>query len=231
MKTTIAVLATLCSLSLGASPILGSGTWTPFGVNPNNNASPFWDNVSADGSNCNVGYFLAGGFGPCANRKNGTPAAGLQLGAANLEYYSAANALTPFTLDAGEYTFRLDGRIAGSNTFAIGYRMSGVDTTFFTQADTAGDTFTIQAIAPFSLFIKDGSNLFRTSDVIAPGAMAARNTADGRLFFGFEDRRGGDRDYNDVLISTSFAPVPEPGTYALTGLALAAAALARLRRK
>ncbi len=227
MKTLL--LALVFGLSMTASPILGSGSWTAFGSNPTNNNSPFWDRASADGANCNIGYFLAGGFGPCGSRKNGTPAAGLQLGAATLEYYSLVDAMTPFTLAAGRYSFALEGRIAGSNTFAVGYRTGTSDLTLFTQADLTGNQISFLSANPFSLYIVDGSNLYRSTDAALPGVMAARDTATGRLYFGFEDRRNGDRDYNDVILSAT-VETPEPATFALVGLVLVVAGIFRRRR-
>jgi hypothetical protein len=221
----LALALALAILPAAATPIVGAGSFTAFGSNPNNNGSPFWDNRSSDGVNCNAGFFLAGSFGGCGSLKNGTPSSGLNLGAANLEYYSASNLLTPFTLAAGTYTFRLEGRIAGSNTFQIGYNAGSGNVNFFSNLNSVGSTFTLESADPLHLFIRDGSNFFSSTDAMAPGAAAFRNVNTGVYYFGFEDRLGGDRDYNDVLISATYrAPssIPEPSTLALVGIAVAA---------
>ena len=223
MHKLVLLLSVAVSPLVIATPILGPGAWSSFGANPNNDHAPFWDRPSADGVRCNVGFFLAGNFGPCNNRKNGTPAAGLQLGASDLEFYSLGGLLAPFQLAAGSYTFRLEGRIAGSNTFVIGYRTFGLDTPIFTQANQVGNTFQLTSTTDFSLYIRDGSHLFRSTNTLWPGVMAARQTSTGRLYFGFEDRPHGDRDYNDVVISA--VATPEPATFALIGLALIFAGL------
>ena len=119
------LIASLMALAVApalvvASPIIGGGTWASWPAVNNDNV-PFWDRVSSDGAACNIGYFLAGGFSPCSNLKNGTPASGLGIGGENLEFYSNNNAITGFYLAPGEWTFTLEGRIAGSPTFQVGY--------------------------------------------------------------------------------------------------------------
>jgi hypothetical protein len=223
------VLAAAAAM-LSASPVIGPSAWSSWAT-VNNDGVPFWDRVSADGRACNVGYFLAGGFGPCSNLQNGTPSTGLNLGGSNLEYYSDNGAITPFLLAAGEWTFTLEGRIAGSNTFTVGYyyplSTPSVLYPLFTQSNTRGDTATVQATDVIALYLLDGSNFFRSDDDPL-GVAAFRNTQIGNTFyFGFEDRPRGDRDMNDVVLSAHYAP--EPGTYVLIGAGLLGLGLLRRR--
>jgi len=70
-------------------------------------------------------------------------------------------------------------------------------------------------------------------------AAAARTIADlggSILFVGFEDRIGGDYDYNDLIfafsnLSTPVATVAEPATLAVMGAGLLGLGLARRRRR
>lgn len=225
------IIAALAAAMAAASPVLGTGTWNSWPT-VNNNGIPFWDQNSADGNACNVGYFLAGGFGPCSNLKNGTPPGGLNLGGGNLEYLSNNDAITPFLLQAGEWTFTLEGRIAGSNTFVVGYfdPTSATPTLYplFNQTNTVGNSLTINFGSPVALYINDGS-YWLYSNQTTLGVAAFHYMPGGNLFyFGFEDRpSGSDWDFNDVVISGRY--VPEPGTYALIGAGLLAIGILRRR--
>lgn len=228
--TRLLMLVALAAAVAAASPVLGTGTWSGWPTVDNNNI-PFWDRTSADGNACNVGFFLAGGFGPCSNVKNGTPAGGLNLGGMNLEYYSASDAITPFLLQAGEWTFTLEGRIAGSNTFEVGYFIPTSSTpTFyplFNQSNTAGDGKTISVGSPIALYINDGSYWLYSNQSTLGVAAFHYLPGGNQFYFGFEDRPSGDWDFNDVVISGKY--VPEPGTYALIGAGLLAIGILRRR--
>jgi hypothetical protein len=229
------VLAAAAAM-LSASPVIGPGAWSSWPT-VNNDGVPFWDRASYDGGACNVGYFLAGGFGPCSNLKNGTPSSGLNLGGSNLEYYSDNGAITPFLLAAGEWTFTLEGRIAGSKTFEVGYYYYYATTPafirLFNEYDSVGKTVTIRATGPIALYLYDDTppEYFFSSyhyDDNPLGVAAFRNTQIANTFyFGFEDRPQGDWDMNDVVLSAHY--VPEPGTYALIGAGLLGLGLLRRR--
>lgn len=227
----MAILAVAACTVLG-SPIIGPGTWSGW-PNVNNDNVPFWDRTSSDGASCNAGFFLAGGFAGCGNLKIGTPGTGLNLGGSNLEYYSDNDAITPFLLAPGQWTFRLEGRIAGSPTFEVGYYypLSATPTLYplFDQTKWVGDTVTILASDVIALYLSDSSSgdFFRSDD--SPlGVAAFRNTQlMNQFYFGFEDRINGDWDMNDVVLSAHY--VPEPGTYALIGAGLLGLGLLRRR--
>jgi hypothetical protein len=227
----LAVLGAALATAVAASPVIGTGSWSSWPV-VNNDNIPFWDRTSFDGDYCNVGFFLAGGFGPCSNLKNGTPSGGLSLGGNNLEYFSSSNNITSFLLAAGEWTFTLEGRIAGSNTFQVGYFIPSsplpVFYALFNQGNQVGASATVKNGAPLALYLNDGS-YWLYSNQSTLGVAAFRYKPAGNLFyFGFEDRPGGDLDYNDVVLSGRY--VPEPATtYALIGAGLLALGVLRRR--
>lgn len=227
----MAILAVAAGAVLG-SPVIGPGTWGGWPAVNNDNV-PFWDRTSYDGASCNVGFFLAGGFAGCGGLQIGTPSTGLNLGGSNLEYYSDDNAITPFLLAPGQWTFRLEGRIAGSPTFEVGYYypLSATPTLhpLFDQTKWVGDTVTILATDVIALYLSDSSSGdFFSSDTSPLGVAAFRHTQMPRQFyFGFEDRIGGDWDMNDVVLSAQY--VPEPGTYVLIGAGLLGLGLLRRR--
>lgn len=234
MPRHLACIFICAGVSISASPIQGTGTFSSFGSNPNRNNTPFWDTTSSDGANCNVGYFLAGGMSGCGNRKIGTPAAGLNLGAANLEYYSNGGSAAAFTLGSGLWQFRLEGVIAGSNDHVFGYRKvrGGSDVKIFDQkTNVVGNTFSVNLTESVALFMKSDGYVFRSNDATGMKAAAFR-MSNGRYYFGFEDRPSGDSDYNDMIMSAQYYGVPEPSTWAMMGLAtLTGGFLARQRRK
>ena len=223
--------------ALSAAPINGAGTFTPFGSNPNQNGSPFWDYTSADGSGCGVGYVLTAGasINGCANKQNGINS-GLSLDPLDLEYYSERGLATAFTMSAGKYLFTLHGGQYGARYNVVGYQYLGDEGYYpmFDTFDTVGDTFLLDADREFRLWIKSDYNsdsLFHSDDSDGLRAAAFRNTSNGLYYFGFEDRPRGDKDYNDTVLSANYiSDVPEPATFAIMGVGLIAVALAGRRR-
>lgn len=233
----IVLVALVFCAALSAAPILGGGSFEPFGSNPNQNGFPFWDNLSADGGGCGAGYILTqtASIGSCANKRMGTNT-GLGLDAGDLEYYSAAGNSVAFTLAAGAYEFTLDAGLYGARLNEIGYTYlnGGGDHLIFSTANTVGDSFNLTATGEFALWIKSDGNLsfvYLSNDASAPRAAAFRDTSSGVYFFGFEDRAQGDRDYNDMFISANYTQTPEPATFALMGLGLIAIALVGRRKR
>lgn len=238
----VAVAAIVFGAALWATPVIGSGTYQPFGANPTENNTPFWDTASHDGSGCGVGYVLTqtASINNCGNKRMGT-ASGLGLDANDLEYYSLLDNLVAFTLAAGQYEFKLHAGLYGARLNQVGYRYlsGGGDQLMFDSFDTVGETFVLNAASEFALWIMSDNNAafrFQSNDASGLRAAAFRDTKTDLHYFGFEDRPNGDRDYNDMVISASYLapaenPVPEPATFALIGLGLIAVSLIGKRRK
>lgn len=223
LLTTLFTLGGLMALSAGAAIINGSGAFTG-PTSPNRDNTPFWDRNSSDGTNCNVGLFLVGGFGPCGSARagsNGAAGAGLNLGSANIESYAGPGGVqTAFNLSAGSYLFTYRGSFTAAAPTQVGYYLlsGGPDVPMFTGASVVGNTFSLTAPGAFGLYYLVGGNTYRSNGETALGVAAFRNTNGTNFYFGFEDSPTGDRDFNDSILSV--AASPEPGGYLLLGSAL-----------
>jgi len=237
--------ACLFGAALWSSPLIGGGSFDPFGSNPTQNNTPFWDTTSHDGNGCGVGYILTrtASINNCGNKRMGT-STGLGLDPDNLEYYSLLDNVVGFTLAAGQYEFTLHAGLYGAALNQVGYRYlnGGGDHLMFDTFDHVGDTFVFNATSEFALYLLSDNNAafrFQSNDASGHRAAAFHDTSTDLYYFGFEDRPVGDRDYNDMVISASYlapsdppdTPTPEPATFALIGVGLIAVSFIGRRRK
>lgn len=140
-----ALLSLLAGLTLvvpaSAQVISGGGSWSSIG-SATNDGGQFWDRQSADGENCNLGYYVTTGWGTCSNVRNGT--AGNQgIFSGGGLYYNNSGAATNFLFTGSRhYTINVLGGIGNIYTAdpteelsEIGYyTVSGGTYTYYSQA-------------------------------------------------------------------------------------------------
>jgi len=222
---------------------------------PDNNGAEFWDNVSTDGDMCNVGYVVTGVAGtaknPCNNQRplNWLPYTGVPMAA----FYSSPM----FVISGGTLTINVASDIAGQDRewgfwTAVGGNLANKS---FTNVNTLGSA-PAQAggnLAPMSLtnvnavgsfpynfsfantdkwgfYVVTTDGITRTSDMDAQFALF--RGANDQYVVGIEDTYAvGDSDYQDMIASVTFTgQVPEPTSFALVGVGLAAMVAVRRRR-
>ena len=225
--------------------------WT--GFTADNNGPEYWNNLSDDGTRCNIGFVVTGVAGtadsPCVNQRpagwlpftNTTPAYDLYE-ATPLFFYQGGSIQIQQAAGQG-------GDIAGQDR-AWGYWSSGlvlggakVLTDVNSGSFPAGHGFADGEYWGLWVSTTDGVNRF--SDTDNQFARFARSSGCasavcGPLMVGIEDHNtleGGDRDYQDMIASITLVGIdlqtvtPEPSTYALMAAGLAALGMAARRRR
>lgn len=246
-----AIRLTIAAALVALAAPVGAQTWDA-GWSAGNNGTPFWDQSSDDGSQCNIGKVVTGvATGAlCSNDRPNSPTWLPYDNAARPVPYNlqttVGNNFQSFLFASGDYTFTqansMGGDIAGGNT-AWGYFTGAhVMTTLSGAAFPISSTVSIGA--SWGFWIQTDNGVFKFSDTdsyfalfssaAAPMSGNQINSADGTNFVvGMEDKIGGDSDYNDAVVSFSrtSTTVPEPSTYVLfaSGL-LGVFGMARRRR-
>ena len=218
---------------------------------PNNDGTPFWDNSSDDGANCNVGYVLTGVAGSAGNScSNQRPSTWLPYtGTAPTAYWgTAGGGWLGFVITPGTYSFSLlpgttqsGGDVAGDDddwgyfTFDGG----GGRTTTSLNGGLPGAPVVFTTYWGLWIDMSAGAGM-AYSDLDPQFSAFAYDFSS--VIFGIEDTElpGGDQDYNDELFQIAIdgggritEVIPEPMTMTLlaTGLAGMAAASRRRRAK
>ena len=141
------------AVSHAVVPVLGA-SWNSFVTN--NSGPEFWDNLSVDGVNCNVGWYAGSGpFGgsSCAYQIPGAPVAGGTFLATQFWGNAGGTYSAPIMFDAGTYNV----------TFLDGYRGAIAEQVgYFTKS---GGTYTLTEIDPLT---SGGSGGFATFTTTAP---------------------------------------------------------------
>lgn len=190
--------------------VSGDGQWFTM-IAPNEDGSPYWDNVSADGSHMGVGY--------CLTRTGGCLALAAPAGP-NLQYLALPGgsgqplnfSFTSIGQDAAAFLLEISA-LSSNNT--IGW----YDTTdplnrgvIFSGAQTSGASATFTPSASFGLWAYNGSSEFRSQTALGSVDQRQQHIAMFQV--------PGQQDVT----------TPEPASFVMLGAGLVLVAM-RLRRK
>lgn len=252
-----AVLATVISssgVSAQAGVYTNGGSWQS-GWTPGIQVNEFWNRPSDDGQNCNIGYFVQSGYGPCGNQHPVVMPG--SMGWTNATYLAAGVPSTTsrvvINFRPGTYHLSFLGQVAG----AIPSRLVGVSTTDGSAEishtfGAAPENYSFTATKAWQFFMQSysptGAGTFYSNDGSTRqfAVFANSNGADGEFagewLVGAEDNgcltitqgcpRRSDYDFNDALIHvTAETAVPEPSSYAMMAIGLVALGGAARRRR
>ena len=231
LSVTTAVFADTISGTAGAA-------FQPWAAtNLNENANPYWDNMSLDGNNKNVGFFLtdaptaplAGAPGPLPFWGNSFNPVTDNGGSADLNFTFQRSALTSVA------SLKLEVA-ANSNLNEFGWYNTAdasVLHPIFLGADSAPASDLFSPSAQYGFYLKGSNGVFYTQSSLNPGGdtshqhftifqESSTNGAEA-YWLGLEDlgvsglygAEGSKGDYNDMLIRIAASPgstVPEPST-------------------
>jgi hypothetical protein len=229
---------------------LHAQTWQSYAADNNGGAGgEYWDNASADGASCNIGYIASGTSLVCNNQ---VVAGWLPYtGPAMTNNLRTVNASSPFMFAAGTYRLRqnvgLGGQVAAlDQPFGYFTRDGAGNAMTTTLPSTNAFDITVTFSSAWGLFIDEVGHGMAFSDVAANpffalfGSRAAGlSTAGGittvlaqngdHYLAGYADVVNGDKDFNDEVLLIS--AVPEPSTYALLATGMVGLLVLRHRRR
>lgn len=215
---------------------------TSWGKAPTNSATnnPYWNNLSWDGANKNVGFCLVS-TSNCGSpvAPGNIPYLGQSNGSAFLNVY--------FNNTGGPVTATFDAQIAGNAAQdTIGwYEVSNPSQlhVLFSGVTTAGQTVTFNPTGEYGLYFADTavSDTFYSDAALGSDSsyqhFAIFQQSSSSYFVGAEDLPSSntDFDYNDMVIQLKSSPgpntpTPEPGAMALVASGLLGLGFLRTRR-
>lgn len=232
LLVTVGVMA--LSVSARATTIVGSAgaNWQAWST-PNQDGDPYWDNVSADGSQRNIGYFLSktGAFSSHPASPNitpkwwgfGAPATGAATADLNFYFQSSLPQAVKLYIEVA-------GLSNINELWWYDVTNPSIGGLIFPGPAGAGATAVFTPSPNFGLYIKtSGGVKYYTQSMLNPVAeqdhqhFAVFQEAPGVFWIGIEDKpkntgEGFGGDYNDMVIR--MAVIPEPATVSLFALGL-----------
>lgn len=228
--------------SWDASQLNSTQLWQAAQKNIANN--PYWNNLSWDGANKNVGFCLTGSSNCGVNPAPGAlPYLGQANGKSFTDFY--------FNSNGGMVTATFDAQIAGDAQYdELGWYNVQKPSQFgvlFSGVTAAGATANFTPSAEYGLFLYNGASgikdtfLSQSSSALSSDQgyqhFAVFDAGASDFFVGAEDLPSSntDFDYNDMLVElSSSSPVtatPEPGAVALVATGLIGLGMFKFRRK
>lgn len=251
LPSKVALVVALVALPLAADTLNGTGGgWTNWSqstlTNPadlSTSGGPYWNSLSGDGPNYNVGWCLTGGGGCSMPGAPGTPLPFFANGnsALNTMWFSTGGSSVTVTL-SGVFTSQTNAVTNGIDYF--GYYIvdpttgNAIDQTRLLAASQplgSTDTFSLPANTEYGFYLEnvqgqglsDETDTWYYMDSTQDNSNGSPLTAvqhfaifqgASSLYLGIED--GTDFDYNDMIIGVTADSAPEPVPMALAALGL-----------
>lgn len=244
-KLSLAAALAVSSSLMSADTVSGTGAssnqmWQSWSASQaNGSGSTYWNNVSWDGPNKNVGNCLTSSNCGMSN----VPGALAYLGQAN----GTAFANFYFTGSGSPVTATLEAEIAGNTAYDyFGWYNVQNPTQFgliFGPGSSIGSTDTFTPTAQYGLFIADeapgvqqefmSQSMSSFSNDQGHQHLAVFQGSAGTYYVGAEDlpSTGSDLDYNDMVVKMSTSAAPEPSALLLFAVGVTALGAFRYRRQ
>ena len=225
---------------VGSTKHYGWQTWT----GPDEDGKPYWDHTSSDGAKYNVGYYLT----------NSGAFAGGTAGPGAIPFWGNTYKTGRDTGGEADLNFHFSGgteRQAALNIEVAGWKNNNVFgwydvanpqtlNVIFDGSKGAGAGATFTPSKDYGFYFSTPDGIFRTQSSLNKDASGNRNYTNdqhfalfkdntGSYWLGMEDTKfsGSDKDYNDMIVHVSHAPLP--GAVLLFGPGLVGLALVRRR--